>query len=916
MAEQPLGSINVGADDDTIQLLNDIVQSSMEIADHMSKAGQSNEKLLDYMKSTSTEQRDMLMNMVMYREITSQIITNAQQVSRLTKDSLDTQKEITKELQSQTNEQDKQKKDLPTKSTDSSAKALSNVQRAVKDPVGALFGQLEKIIPPGIGKLALGIGGVLAKEAAKTVSMMRSITRTGGMGMDEGVGGSSNASQIRKSMLWASLPIPFIKEAQGTEEELTRGAGTMFGLGGIRGEELVKVFKWLPEAAYDAGVGFENASKMLSNMSRTTHRTSDEMENIFGAIANSARTAGASTNEWFSIIDSTVKKSAHLGGSYEEMNLILKDLYPAIRHNRISAEDLTAEYVKLKSQSATYAQIQEHLTSVIGDAIYNIRGSVSIRKTRDAIEESILETSKGGYEEAREFASKGLRDFALKVDEGTRDLGALKSAMKPLREQFNQSSESAAGWVDTVEESARRWGGSGPEAVKAMMDISKSYLAVSKDAEKSLAAGAEVTAKFTKAVADGATTWPEVTGLMKEYAENFNMLPGETSALVDHFIRLGKAVGEPTSKVAQWHQAMSTGIRDMFDDPKKASDEAAKSLNMIGGMIAKGQIDPGEYAKIMRTQMDVMQTTGSEASVQFETLAKIVSNTNVRFSELASQSEQLSKINRQYGYDQQASNALLVSFNEHLRTGSVSLQDLGTIMKGPGGASEGMRGLMLSQLKTAGGVLGKIFSSAGTLGGVDVLIPQFMEWAGNKDAKPSEALLQAAGGSMAGISKSEALSSMGQLMSSNVQGMIQQGGGSLADQLAMFKRMSGSIFDSNIQSWGSGLQFILDSFLQGGGGGINIKDVLPDAAKAGDNMKVSVNKFDTSVKNWNKGLGDNLKIAQQMAADALEASRNFRKLQMVETSALRTMNQLEKVASKLNGVNTIHVPDNVRNMNF
>ena len=98
MTEQALGGFNVGLDEDSMQMLEDVVQSSMMVAEHMEKAGENSGKIADHLQAMEEAQKASLDSLKTYSQIAQGIVANVNNLQRAHRTNLEIQRDVTNEL--------------------------------------------------------------------------------------------------------------------------------------------------------------------------------------------------------------------------------------------------------------------------------------------------------------------------------------------------------------------------------------------------------------------------------------------------------------------------------------------------------------------------------------------------------------------------------------------------------------------------------------------------------------------------------------------------------------------------------------------------------------------------------------------------------------------------------------------------
>ena len=730
MAEQNIGGFDVGLDQQSMQMLEDVVQSSLMVAEHMEKAGLTTAAIAEHLKNVSSSQQAVVDSLRTYDFISKNIVESVQELRNINKNILDVQKDTTFELQKQTAEgkkqinQRKEGEDFLRKEAEDQGKRVS---KSVLHPLDTLSKSIMSKLPGWAQGIAV-VGGVAAMEASKSVSNIRNITRTGGQGLSEGVG-VSGAMDLDASMRLAALSIPFFKESYGSKQELASGAATMYGYGGIRGDALLEVMDKLPEQAYNLGIRFDDASMLVSKFSRLFGSDAKDLLKKFDLIGETAKEVGEKPADFAKQIGNLTTVGAAYGVTVEEGTSLLGKFVPNVKKGTATYEELNKVIVDSYRKGFTYNQTLERMREA-GDTVAGTMLRISDQMELRGKIEDVLKSRAIDSVEVSKLTEKATGDYAVKIKEGARDMGTLTSAMGELLPIMGKEATTAMiTFVDDLEGFSKSHGYNSALIVKAGTTFAQTVMKLTNDQELSTKVGTKMAKVFSEDLERLNITLPEANSMFERMVESFNMLPGAAYSNIVSLKKLGDQFGVGTTSMIKFQAGMADGMREMFDTPGEAIKQANVALAATTHLLAEGQVSTADYTKIMRNQMDVFGKSGDMAAVQFNTLAAVVSGTSVRMSELSSQIEQLSKINRQFGFDQQISNGMLVSFNEHLRTGAASIQDFQTIMRGPAGAGEGVKALLTTELAQKGGTMGKMFSG-GVLGNIGEMLPDLVRYVG------------------------------------------------------------------------------------------------------------------------------------------------------------------------------------------
>lgn len=725
-----LGSLNIGVDQASVDMITSIKDATQNIAKMMGEAGMDNEKMLSSMKELRQVQMDLTMRMQTYKDLNVDVLNNTRAlldqyagIGERQEKNARIERDITEQKKTQAEESKK------------ISGYAGSMQSALNDPAGAAIRGLEAVpMPPWLKGLIAG-GIVIAKEGLAAGAQAQDISRTGGE--LDALGGWTTARLYGQSRRFSGYDPLVALETFGrgyaTREQYAAGAATLYGFGGgnLRGEGgagLTDLMARATRAAYVSGGDIQEAAPGLAKLNRVFNMGSDELASAFEGIAYAAKESGEHSKTYRDFLMDAATSTHAYGASVQGVTQIVGDNYRLIREEKMGREEMIATIALGKRMG-------------LGDAAVN--------------------------------------DFIRRLGEQADKTGQKVSDLAP-----------------------------------ATLSLEKAFVSISHDSGRAFSDAAATTGKFAEALKKDISEGT-LTKMVDYLVAGVGMSRRQMETFGRYFVDLGANVKISSDKIANWHEQMTVGTKTMFDDPKEAAWAAGKSLADTAKMFDHGTVTVADWTAIIKSQMDVLGDTGSGAVGKFTKLAAVVETTNVRMAELATWTEQSSKIVRQYGYDQTASTNLMVAFTQGIREGLVSFQDLQTVMKGPAGASEGMRGMVIQQLASTGGALGAAFSKTGVLGGVDVLLPDLMTYLGSgKEGDWTPALKKAFGtGPLAAGERQALQGQIGGAFQGIIRGVVGGPGGTdidSADFLAAYKKLSAALFGTEITAVGKELSKLVN----------------------------------------------------------------------------------------------------------
>jgi hypothetical protein len=487
-------------------------------------------------------------------------------------------------------------------------------------------------------------------------------------------------------------------------------------------------------------------------------------------------------------------KLAQYGGTSEDVTKATKDLYENVLKGKLSLEEFKKQVVEGRIKGEGFGNTQERLTRINVESERVNVGFLDLLNLRSTIEKT-LATKSLTFVDAIDKAGTTSFDYAKALTLGKIGIEEINTANDVLVEHFGKTSGEATDFAAKLTQAAREVGGSGPELVKFGLDLAQTFKKITHNSEESSKVGGAVAAHYAKNLTDLDVSTQDLNKIFSFTTEKLHMSGAASMALTDHFITLGKETKIQTSSIVGWYEQLTSGMMAYFKDPKEASKMAGMALDSTVNMLNSGKISVSDYTQIMKTQMDVFGQSSSTSMLQFNTLAEIVKKTGVRMEELASQTAELAKINRQYGFDQQVSNSLLVMFNEGLRSGSMSMGDVQAVMRGAGGAGEGVRAMVASRLMQGGMFQGMNIGAA-----VDIGLPDLMRT--HEDASGSD--VQKWRGKR--IEANKVFRDISSELIKSVGGDT----GAEENQIWAFKKLAKDITGSDVNAYGKDLKNIME----------------------------------------------------------------------------------------------------------
>lgn len=757
-----IGSIRL--DSDSQKILQEMVDAVKEISDNMERTGTSSSLFLDNINKNADLQKNIIESLRTYSDISSNIINSLNNVVEKQQQILNIEKQKTDEVKKQRQEQEHSLETI-RKQEEAEARKIAG---KVMDPVGSAGSKLLGMIPGPYGKAAALLGGVALQGAAKDYEMMQEITLSGGQGAMEGLGLGGMAS-LDANIRMASARIPFLKQSYGSKEELAAGATTMYGLGGIRGDDLNAMMKDLPKMAHEAGMKFQDVANIMAKANRIYEDSPEQLKKSFEEVTKAAKEAGYHVGDYTKFVTDIAFKTAAYGKSVSDVNELTDKIYKETMKEIVSKEEVGSLILEESKLKKSNSEITEKLTKIIEEAGREHIRAIDVLKAENAASDVLVNQTEDRVA-AEKIASQVTGQFASYLQNGVVSFEAFTKVLDTFHKNFGLGVDASQSYTLAMSEIASKAHYNKNELTSFGLELATSLTKITKDPKGAIEASQAFAVEFVDDLAALKVTSQDLNAILTTSVEKYRMSTAEAATMAKYMISLGEAANVPTSNVNQFFQQMTSGMLTMFNDPREAAKVTTEALGSTIKMLDIGRVSVNDYLSVMKTQMDVYGKNGREAATQFEVLAEVVDKTSIRMSELASYTSELSKINKQYGFDQTVSTAMLSVFNEGLRSGSVSLNELKIISKGAGGATEGFRATIYEQLMSQGG------PAASLLSGMD----------------PLTAITYGLGDIQRG-NNLEAKNQVNQLFAQNIRGMT---GGSLG----ALNKLAPAIFGSGIDN--------------------------------------------------------------------------------------------------------------------
>jgi len=316
---------------------------------------------------------------------------------------------------------------------------------------------------------------------------------------------------------------------------------------------------------------------------------------------------------------------------------------------------------------------------------------------------------------------------------------------------------------------------------------------------------------FGTRVGDLSISWSDLIGITEDMRQKFGLSDSAAMGMAKYLTDTHEILKVSTADLRQWHSAIAQGTVTLFDSPKEAAYNAAIATRVLGKQFDEGVISTGDYVTIMKTQKDVFRDSGEEVISKFRKMAEVVDKSNIRMEEQVAYITQSAKIFKQYGIDEMGIGTMAFQrFNQYVREGAMAVQDYQAVLKGPSGATEGMRAVIAGNLSNMGGPAGEAFKKTGVLGSIDILMPAIQMLAAGGDYANKKQDLDIL--EKSGISKDTNFKALQGQIESEMRKMVESMtmGGSPAETLALYKRLFPTIYGTELTARGGAVSSIMN----------------------------------------------------------------------------------------------------------
>lgn len=834
-----------------LDLIKDLNDSMETLNSYLENAGKMNEQFMEQWEEITSQQSEFNRSIIEYTFTLNQIISSNQQLNSLVGDRLDKIKAITDESEKALQNQEKHQQ-IEEQRKKADEKKQGEATSAIRDPMGFVGNKLSsslKNVFTGKAGIIAAIGLEMGRQASKVVSDMRNISRTAGLGMVEGMEGLGNVAELEGQMRFAELSIPFLKEQYASKQEMQRGAGTMMGLGGMRGDEITEVFEFLPEKAYKAGVSFEAASQIMAQSNRILKQSPEEMERSFDLVVDTAREGGHAVEKFVQAVYKATFELAAYGTEQAEVTDMMKLFQNQVESGIMSEEERNKIIADAVRNYDDQNSRMEYLSDISEGLANNMSKGSEFMEIQNRIRQSLINVMEDN-EAANVLATKAATRLTDATKDNSFNLDVLSRSAADLKEVFGMSDEEVLAWSETINRTSKSIGYDGAQLSGHILDMAKGIANITQDRPGSLSMANKVISQFIPELKNSTLSFSDLNNMTELMVERFDMTAGEIAAAGKLFVRVGRETDVSASKIANWTSQFAESTMDMFDSQEEAMANAMVSVSAFASAIDQGKVTISDFQEFQRQQMDIMSADPQQARGKFDFLLDIVEKTGIRMSELSHYTEDLASINRQYGYEQRAGTAVLAQFMQEIRSGTTDVQDLFAVMKGTTGGTPGFQAMV-----------GEEFSGevGGAFAGMDPLTRNLvMEQI--QQGQMTDTLRETFGGT--GIESLQR-----QLRSVRNRVMRQMlGEGSRAERAARLRALSGSIFGTQLGSRGQGVEDVLD--LIDRGGDVDVESAIQEASveteRSATPLEQAYSKFGLSTDKFSGAVGTFSKAVSNM----------------------------------------------------
>lgn len=670
MADQPFMS-GVSGMQDVKALLDLTSEASLNMAEHMNKAGLTFENMNEHIQKTADDMTKMVNSLATYNTIMNGITQSVQNLvssnNQVTGSINDQITAMDKVLQRQ--DQQLQKSEQKRQADNAEAERIKS-ESAHKQSIASTANWIEHPMSSGQSALMgavpemaiLAAGAAMAKGMFDTYRGYEKIAAAGGSDMGTAFGGAGNIgrfsieSKINSFMGYAS-------------ESESGNAMSMLIKSGLRGDELIKTFNGLGEAAEKAGMSLGELTKIVGVLSRRYEEepgAAGQVKKGTEYATELAQSKGFDTKEFVQAMSEMMSSRQYLesnrellkGGGRGAMAGTLFD----VTTGKSSYGEMAQQPVQLMMKD-----IADYLATI---QKYVYEGHFTQPQLNGAVTEGIV---------------KG-----KSWDQITEDL-------KHLVDVSNVGGDKAEVTLENRN-----------KLEQSYLPLVANKITAENEATKMMSGA------FVEGLKSGAYSLETLNKVLPVLTSEFHKSPEQITSFAENFDSMGKRIHIAGSEIAGNVIAISKGLVALGIEPSKAL-ETGKSImsDNIAKLINEGKLNTGQLNDIMKTHMDVFGESSDTAHKKLDYLANSVERAGLRMVELTDFLNSNAQALRRFGISEDSATEAHNHFTKFLHEGTVSGQAFLEILKGPAGASEGVQAMAYEQAVSKGGLIGAIAKQSG-----------------------------------------------------------------------------------------------------------------------------------------------------------------------------------------------------------
>ena len=668
--------MSVSGSDDSAKYMKDMIDGLAEISLFTEKLGNDFEKVGGNIGTMVKQNEAMLMSLQAYTLI-------MQTLNQGTTELLQSNRQLSIEFSNQNTQQDM----FLSKEEQRLAMAQKRIQaedeaakKKYSEEVGKTAGAIKNPLSAGMNAISnivpeLAIIEAIAAVAKSSFDAYRGYEKMASSGGTD-ISGMGGMGGIGKFNMESRINT-FM--GYGTEAE-SQGAMISLMKAGLRGDELADAFDGLGKAAEEAGMKMQDYAATVGLLTRRYNEgTGSSATAAKEGIDSASRIAEANKFDKEGFIKSVVEVSANNRAYFEsnpEMKRVIKEAGPG-------QDPLETIMITVAQQLKAYQ-----------NEVY--KGNITQEQYNKTIGDGVRQNKSWG-DIMEEMAS--VQNIANRAGEKT---GVVMEYRNKLEEQY--------------------------------LPYATNRLEAEKEATITLKSG------FVEGLKEGKYSLETLNAVLPDLQSKFGKQGDSITDFSMKYDKMGKELGIDGKQIATNVTTMAKDLIPIIKDPAVAlATSEALMTESIAKLMNTNQLSVGQSTAFMKTSIDVMGDSATEAKNRLLNLAKTVDGTDMRLGEMIDFLNSSAQALRKFGISEDAAAHTRSEFNKYLHDGSISLQSFNELLKGPAGASEGVKAMAYESAMGKGGMAGALAKESGNVFGFDVALGDLNDVISGKKA-PTKAL--------------------------------------------------------------------------------------------------------------------------------------------------------------------------------